>query len=182
MNIVRGEIVLDQNLTTFLSVALGGVLAIAGGFISNYYIQAIARKSEKRRVVREKIDEIYTLSTQVKTAFVLRIWHRSKYTQQEYNKRYLISDKAVRELRDVGERMEMLARLYVPSLTNAILEYRQKIKAIDHRIDDELDPKGKRVEELGKDPICMNAVTSIHNEIDSIHQTLQSSLEKQIEY
>ncbi len=173
---------LDQNLTTFLSVALGGVLAIIGGFISNYYIQATARKSEKRRMLREKIDEIYTLSTQVKTAFFLRIWHRSKYTQQEYNKIYTFSDKAVRELRDVGERMEMLTRLYVPSLINAILEYRQKIKAIDHRIDDELDPKGKRLEELGEDPIYLNAVTSIQNEIDCIHQTLQSSLEKQIEY
>src|SRR5258708_24105618 len=62
MNNVRGAIMLDQNLTTLLSVALGGVLAITGGFISNNYIQATARKSEKRRVVHEKIDELYTLA------------------------------------------------------------------------------------------------------------------------
>src|SRR5712692_6160706 len=103
---------LDQNVINLLSVVLGGILAIAGGFISNYYIQAMARKSEKRRIVRDKIDEVYTLSTQVKTTFFLRIWHRSKYTQQEYDKIYSFSDKAVRELRDIGERMEMLARLY----------------------------------------------------------------------
>src|SRR5712692_9952326 len=130
---------LDQNVINLLSVVLGGILAIAGGFISNYYIQAMARKSEKRRIVRDKIDEVYTLSTQVKTTFFLRIWHRSKYTQQEYDKIYSFSDKAVRELRDIGERMEMLARLYNPSLTSDILEYRQKIKNIDHRIDDEID-------------------------------------------
>jgi hypothetical protein len=182
MNNVRGAIMLDQNLTTFLSVALGGVLAITGGFISNYYIQATARKSEKRRIVREKIDEIYTLSTQVKTSFYLRIWHRSYYTQEQYAKIHLISDEAARELRDIGERMEMLTRLYVSSLTSDILEYRQKIKYIDHRIDDELDPKGRRLEELEKDSIYMNAATSIQNEIESIHQTLQSSLENQIEY
>ncbi len=173
---------LDQNLTTLLSVFLGGLLAIAGGFISNFYIQATAKKAEKRRLVREKIDEIYTLSTQIKTSFYLRIWHRSYYTQEQYAKIHMFSDEAARELRDIGERMEMLTRLYIPSLTSAILEYRQKIKNIDHRIDDELDPKNRRLEELEKDPVYLNVATSIQNENDSIHQILQSSLEKQIEY
>lgn len=173
---------LNQNVTTLLSVLLGGALAIAGGFISNYYVQAIARKSEKRKTVREKVDEIYTLSTQLKTSFFLRLWHKSFYKPEQYDDIYLLSDKAARELKDIGERMEMLARLYVPSLTNAIIEYREKIKAIDHRIDDEVDTKGKNLQELTKDANYIKVVQGVQDDIDSIHRILQVSLEKLIEY
>ncbi len=173
---------LDQNVTILLSAALGGLLAIAGGFLANYYVQITARKSEKRRSVREKIDEIYTLSTHVKTSFFLRMWHRSYLTQEQYNKIHLFSDEAARELNNIGERIEMLARLYVPSITSAIVEYSQQIKMIDHRIDNEIDTKGRRLPELTNDANYMKAVEKIQSDIDTIHRKLQSALEKQIEY
>ncbi len=57
--------ILDQNVTTILSTLLGGMLAIAGGFLATGFSQRAAEKTEKRKIAREKTEELYLLSNQV---------------------------------------------------------------------------------------------------------------------
>jgi len=55
----------EQVATTLLGTILGGVLAIAGGFVASVFSQRLARDEEKRTVIREKSEKIYQLANEL---------------------------------------------------------------------------------------------------------------------
>jgi len=57
---------LDQNTTTLLAALLGGLLTIVGGFIANYYIQSSSDRIQKKKEIRNLLEQIYK-STQIIT-------------------------------------------------------------------------------------------------------------------
>src|SRR5881398_1463925 len=57
---------LDQNVTTLLATALGGALGLIGGITATYLTQALNSKTERKKFVREKCEEVYLLADQVK--------------------------------------------------------------------------------------------------------------------
>src|SRR6266478_4573987 len=69
---------LDQSITTILSTLLGGVLAITGGFLATSFSQRMAEKAEGRKLARERIEELYTLSTQMKKWVTVQILRACK--------------------------------------------------------------------------------------------------------
>lgn len=50
---------MDQSTTTLLSTLLGGVLSTGGGFLATYLSQFAARKEDKRKSIKNMIEQIY---------------------------------------------------------------------------------------------------------------------------
>ena len=53
---------LDQNVITLLATVLG----LIGGIVATYSAQMLNNGAERRRLVREKCEEVYVLADQVK--------------------------------------------------------------------------------------------------------------------
>jgi hypothetical protein len=58
---------MDSTVIALLSTTLlGGFLAIAGGIIGSYITQRLSRKSDKAKLIGEKLEELYQVTEQVK--------------------------------------------------------------------------------------------------------------------
>ncbi len=131
---------LDQNVTTLLATALGGVLAIMGGFLATTISQRMAEKAEKRKLSREKIEELYLLAKQMEK------WVKSKLLRAcevedvtlHYNKApaWMYNTVNTDESCPI-EKMDMLISLYLPMLKKTFSSYYSSVFAIQ-RLDTEL--------------------------------------------
>lgn len=125
---------LDQNITTLLSTVVGGLLAITGGFLATSFSQRMAEQAEKRKVVREKLEELYTLSNNIQEwvkVQVLRACDIEEVTLHRKVPRWFFD--AVRTEPDCPiERMEIIASLYLPSLVATFTAYRKSVLAVQH--------------------------------------------------
>jgi hypothetical protein len=57
---------LDQNVALILSASIGGTLTIIGGLIVAYITYIISKTNDKNKMIREKIEEIFTLIDDVR--------------------------------------------------------------------------------------------------------------------
>ncbi len=114
---------LDQNITTLLATIIGGIFAIVGGFIATWVSQRLARNAEKRKVAREKSQEIFELFIQVKRWIdneINRWWERTDETATIYPP---VSDT----LECPIDRLLILVILYVPPLEKTAKELNEKV-------------------------------------------------------
>ncbi len=110
---------LDQNTTTLLAALLGGLLTIAGGFIANYYIQSSSDRIQKKKEIRNLLEQIYK-STQIITADYSDLKH-GVLTDDMKKK-----EKAA-ELFDNIDEIERRVNLYLPPLKESFTEYKEEI-------------------------------------------------------
>ncbi len=136
--------VLDQNGTAILiaivgvlSTMLGGALTILGNQI---YIQK-NNEVEKKKITREKAEEIALLTYQVKYWSKTYVWRVFERKLKEYNDdedwhdtfsslkddAFWLSDDLIKEPECPIDKIEMLINLYIPSLEESITAYRQAI-------------------------------------------------------
>jgi hypothetical protein len=54
-----------KDLLPFITALLGGMLAVVGGFLSNYLLKAKDKESERREFYRNQLENIYLLSSQL---------------------------------------------------------------------------------------------------------------------
>ena len=123
---------LDQSITTILSTLLGGVLAITGGFLATSFSQRMAEKAEGRKLARERIEELYTFSTQMKkwvTVQILRACEVEEVTLHRKTPGWFFDVVNTEEECPI-DKMEMLINLYLPSMKSTFAVYRQSVLAI----------------------------------------------------
>ncbi len=124
--------VLDQNITTLLSTVVGGLLAITGGFLATSFSQRMAGKAEKRKLTRERIEELYTLSNQVKEWVKVQLLRACDVEEIKLHRKTpgWFFDAVKTEPDCQIEKMEMLVYLYLPSLVKPFAPYRTSVLAI----------------------------------------------------
>ncbi|GHO49226.1 hypothetical protein [Ktedonospora formicarum] len=126
--------ILDPNLMALISTVVGGLLAITGGFLATSFSQRITEKAEKRKQTRERVEELYILSTQIKEwakVQLLRACEVGEFTLQLKAPGWFFD--AVKTEPDCPiEKMEMLVYLYLPSLIRPFETYHTRVLAIQH--------------------------------------------------
>lgn len=125
---------LDQNMMTLISTVVGGLLAITGGFLAARFSQRIAEKAEKRKLTRERIEELYTLSSQAKEWMRVQLLRACEVEGITLHRRApdWFFDVVNTEPDCPIEKMEMLISLYLPSLAKTFAAYRTNILIIQH--------------------------------------------------
>ena len=115
--VVSGTELIDKEYIPILSVLAGGLLAVVGGFVANYLLQAASRRAEKRRLVREKLEEAYLLSFGVMDSL------------QNQMKRVVERDDNFAAVDCPIHRVSMLVKLYEPRLSNVVSDYSNNVEA-----------------------------------------------------
>ncbi len=93
-----------------VSAVVGGLLTVVGGFLGNFFLQSIARQADKRKVMRDELEQIYLLSQQVVDWAVKEM--------QAITKGYIggnFDDSSQREDSQI-DKLLMLVRFYQPQL------------------------------------------------------------------
>lgn len=98
-----------RDFIPLIATLIGGALAIIGGYVSNYLLQSRSRQAERRKVIHEKLEELYVLTIQVDD------WLQHRYRQ-------CISKVALQDVVDNNPitRLVMLVKLYEPSLSKDV--------------------------------------------------------------
>lgn len=108
-----------KDLLPLITALIGGMLAVIGGFVSNYLLKSKDKESEKREFYREQLEQIYLLSGQ------LVDWMGAEYSEVLSPKHDSDTEKQENPL----NRLLMIVNLYHPSL-------KEHTKKIEQCIDD----------------------------------------------
>jgi hypothetical protein len=95
-----------KDLLPIITALIGGMLAVTGGFISNYLLKSKDKENEKREFYREQLEQIYLLSGQ------LVDWTGVEYTELLSPEHKDNKEKHENPL----TRLLMIVNLYHPSL------------------------------------------------------------------
>lgn len=115
----------DQLIVTLVSLVLGSVLTMAVTYVS----QRMSSHADKQKVVREKIEELYTLTIQMKTWIqvqVLLVCKLAEITWHSDRPGWYVTDTTLAVDCPI-DRIEMLVKLYIPSLKKPFAAYRQSV-------------------------------------------------------
>lgn len=103
---------MNSSFIPLISVVIGGLLTIIGGFLGNYFTQSIIRKSETKKLIREKIEEIYNTAGEIKKWLLFVEEHVAGATEPPCP----------------IDKMVMLVSLYVPKLKASTSDVRQIVE------------------------------------------------------
>lgn len=123
---------LDQSVTAILSTLLGGVLAITGGFLATTFSQRMMEKAEKRKLVRERVEEAYILSYQIKEYVTVQLLRACKVAEVtlHHNVPGWFFDTVDMETACSIEKMKMIIDLYLPDSKKPFLPYQKSVLAV----------------------------------------------------
>jgi hypothetical protein len=94
------------------ALLLGSALTLFGGIVIPLLSQRLTSKAERRKIFRDKIEEMYLLSNQVEK---WASWYLSGIQRS--------GDRMLSILYNPIDRLEMLVRLYIPSFKTSIDAY-----------------------------------------------------------
>jgi len=115
----------EQIIITFISLILGSILTMG----VTYFSQRMSSNVEKEKVVREKIEELYTLTIQMKTWMQTQLLCACKLEEITWHSDrpdWYVTDATIGAECPIN-RVEMLVKLYVPSLRNPFAAYRWSV-------------------------------------------------------
>jgi hypothetical protein len=116
--------------TAIFTTLMGGMLAVMGGFLATYLSQYLAGKTEKRKLVREKIEELYTLSIEIKSKIYATTYFHKKIMFDINNiigkEDYIHDNFSV--VQEKIDRIEMIAIIYNLKKFREIMTYCQKVR------------------------------------------------------
>ena len=104
---------MDQIITTLISTIIGGLLVI----IANYFTQKLIYSGERKRVVREKIEEVYRLKEDWGLELLKKIHliYQKLGKEEMFTQVYYSGVELSRPDADT-EKMFIFIRLYMPNL------------------------------------------------------------------
>ncbi len=109
--------VLDQNITTLLAALLGGALSIIGGFTANYYIQSSSDRIQKKKEIRNLLEQIYKSTQDITYNYsCLMVGVLSEDVE-----------KRIVEISDNINQIERRVNLYLTPLAQNFMEYKEEI-------------------------------------------------------
>jgi hypothetical protein len=197
---------LNQNGTAILVAVVGVLSTILGSLLTILGNNIAVRKNneaDRRKIIREKIEEIYSLSNQIKLWIKVQLWKlpirgeiifdEKKFDHHFWfldNAEYLNKNDKIFEC--PVERMEMLIGIYVPSLKDQVDTYHRNILVLKtlfslNKFVDEVKigviplKENREVDSQKLDEI-ENALTSygfkLLMQCEKLHKSIQASLEK----
>ncbi len=174
---------LSQNVT--IDAALIGAVAlivgsVLGGFVATFFVHVTTSKAEKRKVLRQKNEEIYLLTNQMEEYSTSRAFDQGTLPRAKYTEKYLTSGNNAFVEDNIVEKMKMIASLYVPEIVKNIGEYQQEINRANRRIEQELDPKGRNAHTLANDYTYASTAINVHDDIANVNIKLRTVLLKVI--
>jgi hypothetical protein len=72
---------MSDQIVPLIAALIGGIFAIVGGFLATYFQQRVARDAEKRKVIREKVEEIYNFTNQINDWTLEQVSFAQKFAQ-----------------------------------------------------------------------------------------------------
>lgn len=107
-----------KDLVPLLSTLIGGVLAVGGGFVASYYLQAASRRLDRNQIIREKLEEAYLLTLQ------LNAW-----LQSQMGTMIVPSSKDNKEIESPTGKLVMLTRCYNRKSAVTVITLSQSVEA-----------------------------------------------------
>ncbi len=155
-------------IATILATMLGGILAIIGGFIATYSTQLITGITESRKLVRDKAEELYQLSNEIKEKVHLLIMFEQKALMDPnymQDKKYFVFDH-IFELSSKIDQIEMIANLYLHKNVRDVNIYCLKTRECTSEIiNASLDQKN--LDQILKD---------VYSKLETAHYELKQSI------
>jgi len=155
-----------------IALLLGSVLTIGGGFIATFFLQKMTSQAEKRKVVRQKIEEIYLLSNRMEEYSITRTIELVNLTKGEYLTKYMATGRYLLEEDATVAKIKMMTSLYIPELKKQVEEYRLELNRANRRIDNEIEPKVKRTTEQE----LRDILKDVSDDIRSVHEKFVTAL------
>lgn len=109
---------MDQNISTLLAALIGGLLTIAGGLVANYYLYSRTTKLERRKEIRQVVEEIYTRITDIEVSIRTVYIDRSSINN-EYAK-----------ISNSRNRILTLTHLYLPSYEKEYNKFNNSVNEV----------------------------------------------------
>jgi hypothetical protein len=164
----------SQELTVLLSTALGGVLAIIGGFSASYFMLMIHRREENRKVILSKLEELYELSITIKDLHLFQIHYQSAgvlYDLDYQDDKIPSPKEIISELRQNYDKMKMTVSIYIPQLRGALSNYSAILKELRKKIQNtEVDDTDSIVE----------FIKMTRKQAEEVTEEFQKAIEKEI--
>src|SRR2546421_11479606 len=140
------------SLDATIEAAIIGAVALIigsmlGGFVATFFLHRMTKKAEERKVIRQKIEEIYILSNQMEEFSTSRGLDRIALSNIDFHKKYVVSSNYLLVEDSIVEKMKMIASLYIPEIVKNVDEYKQEINRANRRIERELSPNGRSITE-----------------------------------
>jgi hypothetical protein len=152
-----------------LSTALGGIIVVFGNIVTHY----MNHKTDKNKLIAQKIEEIYDLSIDIKRLLNLEISNRIMIPL-EVSKELIPYEKSYSfEIRNKLEIMMKISNLYyIKSVFKEVLDFKSKIAVLLTSIHDV-----KRIDTINfslymNDPVFTGLVRNIYFQIEEAHTTL----------
>lgn len=125
---------MDQNLATLLSALIGGILAIAGGFVANYVTGKAAEKNERIVFIRSKLEELYIIIGEMQSMHEYVFKNLVDVNDEEMRSQLV---DHLNKLNLLLKRFEIITSLYMHSLHEEL----KKLFTILNRIVKEVSQK-----------------------------------------
>jgi hypothetical protein len=151
-------------ITTFL----GGMLAIAGGFLATYLMQFMALRAEKQKLIREKSEELYSLINEIEDKIhlsAIEISYSSKTETRAVEAR-IATVKLFTEVASYVNKIEMIANLHIRDAIYDTGLYCNALKEIIAQIVNSLDNNAD----------IYRTVLNAFTEIENAHKKVQATL------
>ncbi len=170
--------ILINGLVTLTAVIIGGVLTI----LANHFQQTRANKAEKNKIVREKIEQIYTLSNYMESYSLRRSFDLAAMSSKQYETKYIFEGEGglVWEEDKTVQQMMMITKLYTPEILKDVEKYKEDINKANRRIDNELNPKGRSIVVLADDKNYIKTAEDVNGTVKKVHEELRIALAKAI--
>jgi len=110
------------DLNTYIPIILGSILTLVGGIAGTYFTQYMIKKSEERKIRRERIEEIYKLATGVSYWLYAPVYDKLEWETSSLYRSYYRSEPTKEPKQDI-ERIKLIVGLYFSSLEDIIREY-----------------------------------------------------------
>ena len=105
-----------KDFLPLIQVLIGGLLTVVGGFTASYFLQSVARKVDKKKLIREKLEQVYILTIQT-----------SEWIKSEMRQTVAPIEKEKTAEKNPVDQIEMLIILYEPSLKNPMQDLKEKV-------------------------------------------------------
>jgi len=117
----------SEGFITLISTISGGILAVIGGFFSNYFLHGVAKKAETKIFYRQQLEEIFCLSHQIIDYFA------SKYTLL-LSATVNIESSSKDKIENPIPKIKMINYLYFPELKQILIKIEESVDNFNNGI------------------------------------------------
>jgi hypothetical protein len=159
-------------MSNLIPTIVGGMLAIIGGFLATCLTKLMTNRADKRKIIREKLEEIYSLINEMEdnlNSSLIRINELVVEPSQKFDAQYA-TVSLFKEMISYTHKIEMIAHLYLPYIAKDADSYcHAMINCLDMIIS-----------AFNKNEDVQKVVTETFEITESEHKKIQDALTKTV--